>query len=1009
MVRVSNGFAELLPHKTYRIETVAAGGEPQIMAIRSLEDLFDNVTTQNPVQPIPVYPDEAVLPSGVPGNHFMYAQFSSPLDVDSILSDSPGLLESNSFTGAIIVSSIDPQTGESIPVRGQVLINGKTYGDVASGSPALLPYQEWITPSGEVVGFDTNDDGTDDYFPGIGFPGTEGSFSGQANLLSPNTVVFVVDSDSDLSTHETFPTGLEIRMQIQTSVLDQTGRQLGNSAMACTTVGTDTISPEVISSPPPVSSPAIIPGSGEQDVDPTTTISIEFSEPVQPWTVGSLLSDNVPGLSSAISIVFGPNNAQVDLPFHVVPVSPYDLSTWELIPIFSFPGSGPSFAECGIYNRVDIFVRSGPIGDLAGNFNTLPASTFFVTGEGPGMVNVPVTPDAIYLGRSGGTPGLSVIDLNAFGQGTGNPTYDPANPIVEGNSNYPNNPNVKIQGTAMRPPLSAGTCTIDGGSRGVFTLAVDSSLEDLVVRTPVLQSVGDMMLGYSLDVTFNNAPAPFGCQGSSGGNLCAADGFKQVASVIDGSTLSPAASNPNGVQVLIDGGPNIVSWSPHPNPPPLVYPPLCISPFIGGQEPTSVDTPATNLLVPGNPFGDPALGVPPNGLLASITNVYFQGPSLPATNVNACTTYGLRQQIGQFLYVVDRARNEILVLNSNRMTVIDRILVPDPTSLAIGTNLDLLAVSSQTTDSVTFIDINPNSAAFHTVVKTVSVGSSPRGLAWEPGNEDILVCNEGDSSVSIISAFSLAVRKVIISNLNQPFEVAITPRQAGFGLQRNVYFAYIIGRNGKVSVFESGPNSVNGWGYDDVIGTLVFEFLNPKTIKVDPIDINSAFWVVHEGPLDPATNELAGPATQGAVTNVFAESAIFGQLPLNVSSLLIPQFRDINYAIRTSLGEGRLTGVPVDIAFDNQINLGGLVNWATNFSAGSPVPLNGKAIVRAGGPSSSPRFLFAAVPNPTIGLGGVDVLLLDGAYTRYDTNAFLPGIQSIPALGTVTVMDYFRQ
>ena len=63
MVRVSNGFAELLPHKTYRIETVAAGGEPQIMAIRSLEDLFDNVTTQNPVQPVPVYPGGALLPS----------------------------------------------------------------------------------------------------------------------------------------------------------------------------------------------------------------------------------------------------------------------------------------------------------------------------------------------------------------------------------------------------------------------------------------------------------------------------------------------------------------------------------------------------------------------------------------------------------------------------------------------------------------------------------------------------------------------------------------------------------------------------------------------------------------------------------------------------------------------------------------------------------------------------------------------------------------------------------
>ena len=46
--------------------------------------------------------------------------------------------------------------------------------------------------------------------PGIGFPGTEGGFNGSADLVSPNTLVFVVDSDGDLSTHETFPAGFQI-------------------------------------------------------------------------------------------------------------------------------------------------------------------------------------------------------------------------------------------------------------------------------------------------------------------------------------------------------------------------------------------------------------------------------------------------------------------------------------------------------------------------------------------------------------------------------------------------------------------------------------------------------------------------------------------------------------------------------------------------------------------------------------------------------------------------------
>jgi hypothetical protein len=37
------------------------------------------------------------------------------------------------------------------------------------------------------------------------------------------------------------------------------------------------------------------------------------------------------------------------------------------------------------------------------------------------------------------------------------------------------------------------------------------------------------------------------------------------------------------------------------------------------------------------------------------------------------------------------------------------------------------------------------------------------------------------------------------------------------------------------------------------------------------------------------------------------------------------------------------------------------------------------------------------------------VILLDGAFLRYDTNVFQPGIQSIEAPHTNILMDYFRQ
>src|SRR6185369_11990429 len=101
------------------------------------------------------------------------------------------------------------------------------------------------------------------------------------------------------------------------------------------------------------------------------------------------------------------------------------------------------------------------------------------------------------------------------------------------------------------------------------------------------------------------------------------------------------------------------------------------------------------------------------------------------------------------------ARREIVVLNSNRMTVIDRIPTQDPTTLAMSPNLNLLAVVNQTANLVSFIDIDPHSSTFHQVVQETSVGERPRGIAWEPGNEDILVCNENESTLSVISAAQL--------------------------------------------------------------------------------------------------------------------------------------------------------------------------------------------------------------------------------------------------------------
>ena len=634
-----------------------------------------------------------------------------------------------------------------------------------------------------------------------------------------------------------------------------------------------------------------------------------------------------------------------------------------------------------------------------------------------------MAPDVLYVGRSGATPGISVLDLNGFGQSTGNPTFvewTDGVPLPE-HSNLPHNPNVRFQ-TGFRPPINIGTCTIDGGSAGVFSLTRDSSLNDQVVRPPIVASVNDMMMGWALDGTFNNAQFPFGCQ-AGGGDICTLDGLKVVAPIPTGpNTLGPQVAGQFGN--LNAGAPNIISWSPHPNPPPLSFPPLCVSPFLLGDEPTTVDhllNPLilkTNLLAPGDPFGNPLANprVPPSGLLTSEQNAFFLGPSQGQVNLDNCNTYQIRQQIGHFLYVLDRQRAEITVMNSNRMTVIDRIPIPDPIEMAMGTNLDFLAISSQSANSVSFIDVDPTSSTFHQVIKTVLVGKAPRGLSWQPGNEDILVCNEGESTMSIISAFSLEVRRVVSNQLNLPFDVVSFDRQFQHSFQRGVYFAYILNRNGKVAMFESGPNGVNGWGYDDIIGIPPFTFQQPKAIQADPIDLDVAAWIVHEGPLDPFSFE-PGPLGEGAMSKLRIESAVTGAILLNVQSSLNPGFRDIELGVQVSIGESEsgLSGIPVDVAFDNQRNFGGLTNIFTTFSAGAPNPQNGKCLIRIPFPgppvnTSESQFMCCAIPNANGGFGVVDVMELGAAgIPRRDTNAFEAGIQSVQIPSVTVVMDYWRQ
>lgn len=635
------------------------------------------------------------------------------------------------------------------------------------------------------------------------------------------------------------------------------------------------------------------------------------------------------------------------------------------------------------------------------------------------LINCPVAPEAIYVVRHGAESGLSVIDLNGFGQGTGNPFFAPAfSSLSEGTSMFPHNPNVALQGALLIPPLFPGTTARTGGSAGVFTLSRDTQLNDLLQPAQGVGRLGDMMLGHPLDTVYNNGTAPFGCA-QGGGSVCTLTGIKEVG---PSNGFPVANKTPVPLQIGstvatgIPGVGNPISWAPHPNPPPLLTIPLCESPAILGQEPTSIASlkaGMADLLVPGDAFGDPSNGVAPTGTLGDSKTSFFVGPSPSLPSIGSCETFQLRQQVGHFLYAIDEDAGELVILNSNRMLVLDRIVLSDPTELAIDPNLNFLAVSNKSAGTVSVIDINPISPSFHQVIKTVVVGSNPMGIAWQPDDEDLLVCNAGDSTLSIISTSTFTVRKTVQVGDGHAFALAVTPRHTSYASKSDVYYAWILDRTGQVWVYESGPSGQNGWGYDDVVMKSNFKLKRARALQLDPLDPSDSVWIVHEQAVDITGNPTGGPG--GAVTKLILRHAFTGPIRVPVGS--VPNPRGKSLLIERSLGAGVLTGHPMDLAFDNMHNLGVFPNTATVFSSSAPVQTNGKHPMRgtlAFGtqdthlPTNRAKYMFIPVRDQQAGTERIDVIdLVNGI--RVDTNVFHAGVQSIPAPGARLVMDYFRQ
>lgn len=965
---ISTGQGQVFP---YRIRLLDGAGNPSdtIVNIESEATLRNNIVrgaNGNGILPIATFPSTATLPNGEEGNQYLQISFSNELDVESILSTELGDFTTNSgLTSAVSLLAVNPATEESTTLQGQGFVGGVTY------------FNRGGLERVEAVGLDDMGNVSVLDIEASGFPL---GFTGDADLVQKNTFVFVADSDNNLDTIETFDPlgeGLIIQIDVRNTVLNTDGNLLEREAGVATTVGPDRIPAQV--SGFSNNQPRIFPGNGEGSVDPTIPILIEFTQPVQPGDVGVFFDrTNLVPDSGGVLLNFDVAASTAPVLYYADPISFSDLTQYLITPAFVLPGR----------TQFTVSVVASVVGDLNNDPLGGDVSTTFTTGNGPGIVNAPVAPDAVYVGFGGANPGVSVIDLNGYGQGTnglnpdpitGEPTRDP------GSTNYADNPDL-LSNPSVVPTRVQGSSTLDAGSNGLFSLVEDTSGNTNLLGSPLVGDVSDIHVGPPLDLVFNNA----NINPNAGGQ-------NQINPV----TMGPAIGNTIAVR-------------PNPNPPRLRFPPPNPSRAIFGEEPSV----ASSMPVPMGRIGTmtPNCVTSPLSVLTQSSRLDFQvgaqdgvfvGPQQPVgipPVVTGMCPFLSRQQVGHFLYVLDPENRQLLVVNSNRFTVLDTIRLSDPVAMTMSPSLGLIAVSNFSSSTVTFINIDPRSPFFNTVVGETNVANGPSAISWQPDGEDVLVVSGPSNALTVIDGSDFSIVTTATGSLSNPIDVAVTQRYVNTGDTSGIYYGYVLNANGSVAIYESGPDGVNGIGFEDVTGLIDVTFPRARRLRLNYLAQQGGVYIAH--------NDNLGV---GVISSLELTSGPQGPLPVQQNAggfILPPTFRQKIWTVTQTFGGSdpsvpnnqRLSGnSPIDVTTDEILNFGANLNQTTNFNnqvgrsiighsskGHSLVDMNGNNII-----PYQPRFLFVALSD----VGAVDIFDLD---TRVR-------VATIDIPGVSTLSGYWKQ
>jgi hypothetical protein len=671
----------------------------------------------------------------------------------------------------------------------------------------------------------------------------------------------------------------------------------------------------------------------------TSRFIVKFSEPCVPTSVGKTASldplpfyGNLPLVptpplppprplpATQITATLNSTFAPLYLPFDLRPLNSNNLATYVITPLVDLPGNRDLQLVLVDSNANKDPVTQQPNGtiDLSGNFHAPGADVRanFHVSNGRAPVNAPVSPEVFYWLPIAGR-GMGAVDLDGHGMTTNTPGKWDNTSIDLATGTLAYDEAKSTANFAHAPLVTRGAAATGGGALGIFGIgnryAYPVGLTSyrygpaLAGNTIPFKIGTQQWQGSPTNQGNPGTPIPGINEGSSGFETLVRDATGSVLLTGgDGSTIGPIAdmvvgdfldagifdtqSVWNRTTLHTDlfwgggGARNFIGDPPAPNPPPSRYwvglspidvlidqtDPLGKARIIEGAEVFAGTARSYGFALP-NPI-DPLsydVAAPPGGVI---------GPN-PQT-ASSAITYTSRQQVGNYLYLVDTENRALQVVNSNTFQTITTIDVPDPAGVAIMPNNRYVFTSNAGDDTMSIIGADPTQADFHKELGRVRVGRGPGAIACQMNGEDVFVASTLDNAISIVQLSTLTVRKTITSLIDEPRDMVVTPRYGGFGWNSGVYFTYIANFGGNsVLVYESGPSGPQGIGCDNILGSLpkngsTLEIFEPRSLCYSPYPNEEGLYA---GGVFVCHRDSLGT---GLISHIqFTHQAIFGPLP----------------------------------------------------------------------------------------------------------------------------------